>query len=98
MADNRGVAYIERDKVEVQNIDFPELVLKDGPGVHPDNVGRECPHSAIVRIVSTNICGSDQHIVRGRTAAPSGLIEGHEITGEVIETGPGVKFIKNGHL
>jgi glutathione-independent formaldehyde dehydrogenase len=98
MADNRGVAYIEPGKVEVQNIDFPELELKDGPGVHPDNVGRKTPHGAILRIVSTNICGSDQHMVRGRTTAPAGLILGHEITGEVIETGPGVEFIKVGDL
>jgi glutathione-independent formaldehyde dehydrogenase len=98
MADNRGVAYIEPGKVEIQNIDFPELELKDGPGVHPDNVGRKTPHGAILRIVSTNICGSDQHMVRGRTTAPAGLILGHEITGEVIETGPGVEFIKEGDL
>jgi len=98
MADNRGVAYIEPGKVEVQNIDFPELELKDGPGVHPDNIGRKTPHGAILRIVSTNICGSDQHMVRGRTTAPAGLVLGHEITGEVIETGPGVEFIKEGDL
>jgi glutathione-independent formaldehyde dehydrogenase len=98
MADNRGVAYIEPGKVEVQNIDFPELELKDGPGVHPDNVGRKTPHGVILRIVSTNICGSDQHMVRGRTTAPEGLILGHEITGEVIEAGPGVEFIKEGDL
>ena len=98
MADNRGVAYIEPGKVEVQNIDFPELELKDGPGVHPENVGRKTPHGAILRIVSTNICGSDQHMVRGRTTAPAGLILGHEITGEVIEAGPGVEFIKEGDL
>jgi glutathione-independent formaldehyde dehydrogenase len=98
MADNRGVAYIEPGKVEVQDIDFPELELKDGPGVHPDNVGRKTPHGAILRIVSTNICGSDQHMVRGRTTAPAGLILGHEITGEVIEAGPGVEFIKEGDL
>jgi glutathione-independent formaldehyde dehydrogenase len=98
MADNRGVAYIEPGKVEVQNIDFPELELKDGPGVHPDNVGRKAPHGVILRIVSTNICGSDQHMVRGRTTAPEGLILGHEITGEVIEAGPGVEFIKEGDL
>ena len=98
MADNRGVAYIEPGKVEVQNIDFPELELKDGPGVHPDNVGRKAPHGAILRIVSTNICGSDQHMVRGRTTAPAGLILGHEITGEVIETGSDVEFIKEGDL
>ena len=98
MADNRGVAYIEPGKVEVQDIAFPELELKDGPGVHPANVGRKTPHGAILRIVSTNICGSDQHMVRGRTTAPAGLILGHEITGEVIETGPGVEFIKEGDL
>src|SRR5256885_6731551 len=98
MADNRGVAYIEPGKVEVQDIDFPELELKDGPGVHPDNVGRKTPHGAILGIVSTNICGSDQDMVRGRTTAPAGLILGHEITGEVIETGPGVEYIQVGDL
>jgi glutathione-independent formaldehyde dehydrogenase len=98
MADNRGVAYIEPGKVEVHDIDFPTFELKDGPGVNPANVGRKTPHGAILRIVSTNICGSDQHMVRGRTTAPAGLILGHEITGEVIETGPGVEFIQVGDL
>jgi glutathione-independent formaldehyde dehydrogenase len=98
MADNRGVAYMGPGKVEVQDIDFPEFELKDGPGVHPDNVGRKTPHGAILRIVSTNICGSDQHMVRGRTTAPEGLILGHEITGEVIDTGPGVEFIEKGDI
>ena len=52
----------------------------------------------ILKIVSTNICGSDQHMVRGRTTAPEGLILGHEITGEVIEAGRDVEFIKVGDL
>jgi glutathione-independent formaldehyde dehydrogenase len=98
MADNRGVAYIEPGKVEVQDIDYPGLELKDGPGVNPANVGRKARHGVIIRIVSTNICGSDQHMVRGRTTAPAGLILGHEITGEVIELGPDVEFIKEGDL
>jgi glutathione-independent formaldehyde dehydrogenase len=98
MADNRGVAYMGTRHVEVQDIDFPTFELQDGPGVNPANVGRKLPHAAILRIVSTNICGSDQHMVRGRTTAPEGLILGHEITGEVIETGPGVEFIKEGDL
>ena len=91
MAGNKAVAYIEPGKVEVQTIDYPKLEVQDGPGVHPDNVGRKTPHGAILKIVSTNICGSDQHMVRGRTTAPAGLILGHEITGEVIETGPGLR-------
>ncbi len=98
MAENRGVAYMGAGKVELQNIDFPTLELKDGPGVHPDNVGRQLPHGAILKIVSTNICGSDQHMVRGRTTAPEGLILGHEITGEVIEAGSDVEYIKEGDL
>jgi glutathione-independent formaldehyde dehydrogenase len=98
MAENRGVAYMEPGKVEIHDIDFPTFELQDGPGVNPANVGRKLPHGAILKIVSTNICGSDQHMVRGRTTAPPGLILGHEITGEVIETGPGVEFIKKGDL
>jgi glutathione-independent formaldehyde dehydrogenase len=98
MADNRGVAYMGPGKVEVQDTDFPTFELKDGPGVHPDNVGRQCHHGVILRIVSTNICGSDQHMVRGRTTAPEGLILGHEITGEVIEKGRDVEFLNEGDL
>ena len=37
-------------------------------------------------------------MVRGRTTAPKGLVLGHEITGEVIETGRDVEFIKKGDL
>jgi glutathione-independent formaldehyde dehydrogenase len=98
MADNRGVAYMGPGKVEIHDIDFPGFELKDGPGVHPDSVGRKADHGVILRIVSTNICGSDQHMVRGRTTAPEGLILGHEITGEVIEVGRDVEYLKEGDL
>jgi glutathione-independent formaldehyde dehydrogenase len=37
-------------------------------------------------------------MVRGRTTAPTGLVLGHEITGEVIEAGRDVEFIKVGDL
>jgi glutathione-independent formaldehyde dehydrogenase len=94
----KAVAYIEPMKVEIQDIEYPGLELKDGPGVNPANVGRQCPHGVIMRCVSTNICGSDQHMVRGRTTAPPGLILGHEITGEVVEVGRDVEFIKQGDL
>src|ERR671911_888460 len=98
MPGNKAVAYLEPGKVEVQTIDYPELELKDGPGVNPANVGRKCEHGAILKVVSTNICGSDQHMVRGRTTAPRDLVLGHEITGEVVETGPDVEFIKVGDI
>src|SRR5216110_2614738 len=90
MASNRGVAYIKPGVVEIQSIDFPKLV-------NPTN-NKKAEHGVILKIVSTNICGSDQHMVRGRTTAPAGLVLGHEITGEVIEAGRDVEFIKKGDL
>ncbi len=98
MSGNRAVAYKEPGKVEVIDTDYPEFELKDGPGVNPANVGRTVPHGAIIRTVATNICGSDQHMVRGRTTAPANLVLGHEITGEVVEVGPGVEFVKVGDI
>ncbi|MFC4531199.1 formaldehyde dehydrogenase, glutathione-independent [Sphaerisporangium dianthi] len=98
MPGNKAVAYLAPGRVEVQDTDYPEFQLKDGPGVHPANVGRKVRHGAIVKTIATNICGSDQHMVRGRTTAPPGLILGHEITGEVVETGPDVEFTKAGDL
>ena len=98
MPGNKAVAYIGPRHVEVQNIEYPGLELHDGPGVNPANVGRKCPHGVILKVVATNICGSDQHMVRGRTTAPPGLVLGHEITGEVVEAGPGVEFIKVGDI
>ncbi|NUW42049.1 formaldehyde dehydrogenase, glutathione-independent [Nonomuraea rhodomycinica] len=98
MPGNRGVAYEGPGRVEVRETDYPTFELRDGPGVNPANVGRKLPHAAILRTVATNICGSDQHMVRGRTTAPAGLILGHEITGEVVETGPDVEYVRTGDL
>jgi len=98
MAGNKAVAYEGPGRVEVHDTDYPTFELKDGPGVNPANIGRQLPHAAILKNVATNICGSDQHMVRGRTTAPEGLVLGHEITGEVVEVGPGVEFIKVGDL
>lgn len=89
MAGNRGVVYVGPGKVEVQEIALPDLV---------DPRGRKIEHGVILKVVSTNICGSDQHMVRGRTTAPVGLVLGHEITGEVIEVGRDVETLKKGDL
>ncbi|NOJ61114.1 formaldehyde dehydrogenase, glutathione-independent [Arthrobacter sp. 260] len=98
MPGNKAVAYKGPGKVEVIDIDYPTFELKDGPGVNPANVGRQVHHGVILKTVTTNICGSDQHMVRGRTTAPSDLVLGHEITGEVVEVGRDVEFIKKGDI
>ena len=88
MAGNRGVTYLGPGKVEVQTIDYPKL----------EHEGRKCEHGVILKLIATNICGSDQHMVRGRTTAPKSLILGHEITGEIVEKGRDVLFLEVGDI
>ena len=61
-------------------------------------IKQKAPHAVILKLVTTNICGSDQHMVRGRTTAPVGQTLGHEITGEVVEVGDDVLFVKEGDI
>ncbi len=89
MAENSGVVYLGPNNVEVQSIDYPKL---ENPA------GKKIEHGVILKVVSTNICGSDQHMVRGRTTAPKGLVLGHEITGEIIEKGKDVEYLEIGDL
>lgn len=89
MSKNRAVVYVEPGKVEVRDIAFPKLI---------NPRGRTANHGVILKVLTTNICGSDQHMVRGRTTAPEGLVLGHEITGEVIEAGKDVETLSVGDI
>lgn len=89
MSRNRGVVYLRPGKVEVRDIDDPALSAPDG---------RKLEHAVILKVISTNICGSDQHMVRGRTTAMPGLVLGHEITGEIIEKGSDVEMLDVGDI
>ena len=59
---NRGVVYRKPGHVEVQKIDFPTF---------RNPAGKTIDHGIILKVVTTNICGSDQHMVRGRTTLHS---------------------------
>ncbi|WP_417842380.1 formaldehyde dehydrogenase, glutathione-independent [Thalassospira sp.] len=89
MSANRGVVYVGPGKVEVRNILDPVMSSPDG---------RKIDHAVILKVISTNICGSDQHMVRGRTTAEPGLVLGHEITGQVIEKGSDVEQLEIGDI
>lgn len=56
----------------------------------------EKPTDVLVRITTTNICGSDLHMYEGRTSVEPGKILGHENLGIVIEAGSAVERIKVG--
>jgi glutathione-independent formaldehyde dehydrogenase len=97
MTGNHVVVYKGPGEVAVEGIDYPKLEL---PQEVAESFGldKQAPHAAILKIVTTNICGSDQHMVRGRTTAPVGQTLGHEITGEIVETGNDVLFHKVGDI
>jgi glutathione-independent formaldehyde dehydrogenase len=97
MSDNRVVVYKGPGKVAVEDIEYPKLEIPkevaDGMGIK-----QAAPHAVILKLVTTNICGSDQHMVRGRTTAPEGQTLGHEITGEIVEIGDDVLFHEVGDI
>src|SRR3979411_384863 len=89
MSGNRGVVYTRTGELQVPDIADTKF---------EDPRGRKIEHGVILKVVSTNLCGSDQHMVRGRTTAPPGMVLGHEITGEVIEKGSDVEMIAVGDI
>lgn len=56
----------------------------------------EKPTDVLVKITTTNICGSDLHMYEGRTSVEKGKIFGHENMGVVIEAGSAVERVKVG--
>src|SRR5665647_379271 len=54
----------------------------------------ERPTDVLVKITSTNICGSDLHMYEGRTDMEKGRVLGHENLGQVVEVGGAVDRIK----
>jgi glutathione-independent formaldehyde dehydrogenase len=59
----KAVVYQEPNKVTVEQMPDPKI---------------EAPTDAIIRITTSNICGSDLHMYEGRTPAEPGFIFEHE--------------------
>jgi glutathione-independent formaldehyde dehydrogenase len=77
----KAVVYRGPFQVAVEDVDDPRI---------------EAPSDAIVRVTTSNICGSDLHMYEGRTAAEPGLVMGHENMGVVEEVGSDVTRIRPG--
>jgi threonine dehydrogenase-like Zn-dependent dehydrogenase len=56
----------------------------------------EDPNDILVRITTTNICGSDLHMYEGRTSFETGRVFGHEHMGQVVEVGDAVRKVEVG--
>ncbi len=56
----------------------------------------EKPTDVVVKITTTNLCGSDLHMYEGRTNVKKGTVLGHENLGRVEEVGIAVDTVKVG--
>jgi threonine dehydrogenase-like Zn-dependent dehydrogenase len=77
----KAVVYRGPNQVAVENVPDPKI---------------ERPTDAIVKITTTNICGSDLHMYEGRTDFEQGRVFGHENLGVVLEVGAAVERLKPG--
>jgi glutathione-independent formaldehyde dehydrogenase len=77
----KAVVYDGPREVAVKQVDDPRI---------------EQPTDALVRITTTNICGSDLHMYEGRTDFEQGRVFGHENLGQVVEVGRGVQRLQVG--
>ena len=77
----KAVVYHGTRKVSVDNVEDARI---------------EKQTDVLVRITTTNICGSDLHMYEGRTDMPAGAVLGHENLGEVVEVGAAVDRVRVG--
>lgn len=76
-------AVVYRGPEDIAVTDVPDARIED-------------PNDILVRITTTNICGSDLHMYEGRTTFETGRTFGHENMGEVVEVGDAVRKVKVG--
>lgn len=76
-------AVVYKDAYSVAVEDVPEPAITD-------------PRDVIIKVTTTNICGSDLHMYEGRTNVERGKVLGHENMGIVAETGPAVENFRPG--
>jgi glutathione-independent formaldehyde dehydrogenase len=77
----KALVYHGPKKVSVDNVPDPSI---------------EKYTDVIIKLTTTNICGSDLHMYEGRTDVKKGKILGHENMGEVVEVGKAVDRVKKG--
>jgi hypothetical protein len=80
---NRGVVLSGTRQVEIKDLGYPTMTMPKGEPVE---------HGVILKVIATNICGSDLHMYRHHIGGASkGMALGHEVTGEIVEMGRDVE-------
>jgi glutathione-independent formaldehyde dehydrogenase len=88
---NRGIVYVEPGLVEVQTIPYPQLKADQYSPIYAS-------HGIILRVITASISESDCRNALYGTSLRKGEVLGHEVTGEVVEKGQDVEFLRIGDL
>lgn len=76
------------------------MAVVESPGkvtLREEEVSKPGPGQVLIRVKASSICGSDLHIFKGKhPSAPLPVTVGHELAGDVVETGQGVTRFKSG--
>jgi glutathione-independent formaldehyde dehydrogenase len=89
----------QQPRYQSRGLHMKALVYHGPRKVSVDNVPDakiEKMTDVVIKLTTTNICGSDLHMYEGRTDMKKGRILGHENLGEVVEVGKAVDTVKKG--
>jgi len=87
---NNTIVWEGPNKVGIKDMGYPEMKYPKGPRVN---------HGVVLKVIATNICGSDLHMYRGHIGgATPGMALGHEVTGEIVEMGEDVERFELGDI
>lgn len=74
-------------RAAVLNDDAPRLVIEDIP------VPRPRDGEVLVEVDACGVCHTDLHVIKSEVAFPRPAVLGHEISGTVVDLGPGVRNV-----
>jgi len=78
----KAIVFREGSKWAVEDVDMP----RPGPG------------EALLRVIQTGVCGTDEHLLHGGFIAKFPLIPGHEMVGQVVELGDDAEGVSVGEM
>jgi D-arabinitol dehydrogenase (NADP+) len=76
----KAIVFREGSNWAVEEVETP----KPGPG------------EALLKVIQTGVCGTDEHLLHGGFIAKFPLIPGHEMVGQVVELGAGAEGVSIG--
>ena len=72
------------------------IMKKNTLATEERDIPRPKGNEVLIQVHASGICGTDLHIFQGDYKGTYPIVPGHEFSGRIIETGPGVRNLKAG--